>query len=316
MANVVAEKDEACANCGARLRGPFCSACGQSSKTLKRPALALLQDVAEGVTNWDGRFQATLRTLFARPGEVTRDYLNGRRARFTPPFRLYVMATLVFFTAMALSGITVVGMVVDHDILTSDRADEAEAALTDPEVVVGLRLFRPPWAPPPEPVDVEALGNAPSSKGGTVAENLDGWFETFAFNVIADPQRVEEELAVALGQTLLLMVVGFSLLNLLLHPRAPLVTHPVHALYMHAALLPPVAVIAVVSVFSGVISAPLSLVIGLGGVVLMIGYVGWSDRNAYGSSLLGACLRVPVLTLGYVIIFVNVAVALSWLAVR
>jgi hypothetical protein len=32
-----------------------------------------------------------------RPGKLTRDYLMGRRARFMPPFRTYLVLSLLFF---------------------------------------------------------------------------------------------------------------------------------------------------------------------------------------------------------------------------
>lgn len=50
----------------------------------------------------DGRLAQTVPALMLYPGRVSRDYLNGRRARFIPPFRLYVLASLVFFVLMPL----------------------------------------------------------------------------------------------------------------------------------------------------------------------------------------------------------------------
>ena len=36
------------------------------------------------------------------PGKITREYLDGKRMRFIPPFRLYVLASLVFFIVLPL----------------------------------------------------------------------------------------------------------------------------------------------------------------------------------------------------------------------
>jgi hypothetical protein len=35
--------------------------------------------------------------LLVRPGQLTRDYLEGRRARYMPPFRMYLVLSVVFF---------------------------------------------------------------------------------------------------------------------------------------------------------------------------------------------------------------------------
>ena len=43
----------------------------------------------------------TLRTLFGRPGELTRQYLAGRRQHYTPPLRLYLVVSLLFFLTMS-----------------------------------------------------------------------------------------------------------------------------------------------------------------------------------------------------------------------
>ncbi|MEM7611342.1 MAG: DUF3667 domain-containing protein [Pseudomonadota bacterium] len=52
---------------------------------------------------FDGRAARTLRTLFLHPGRVTVEYLAGRRVRYTPPFRLYLVLSVVFFLTMSWS---------------------------------------------------------------------------------------------------------------------------------------------------------------------------------------------------------------------
>jgi hypothetical protein len=39
----------------------------------------------------------TLLPLLIRPGKLTKDYLEGRRARYMPPFRMYLVLSVVFF---------------------------------------------------------------------------------------------------------------------------------------------------------------------------------------------------------------------------
>ncbi|MGF1462785.1 MAG: DUF3667 domain-containing protein [Maricaulaceae bacterium] len=86
-----------CANCGTRFQGEFCPACGQKDDVYNRRIWKLIGESLTDLLDWDGRFFSTLRALILRPGQVSRDYVEGRRARWSPPIRLYLIASLVFF---------------------------------------------------------------------------------------------------------------------------------------------------------------------------------------------------------------------------
>jgi hypothetical protein len=86
-----------CANCATELQGPVCHNCGQLADEYHRPVRGLVRELIEGLLALDGRVARTIPNLLARPGRITRDYLKGRRARYMPPFRLYIIASLVFF---------------------------------------------------------------------------------------------------------------------------------------------------------------------------------------------------------------------------
>jgi hypothetical protein len=57
----------------------------------------LTRDAFGDLFELDSRLWRTLIPLLARPGRLTRDYLEGRRARYMPPFRMYLVLSLVFF---------------------------------------------------------------------------------------------------------------------------------------------------------------------------------------------------------------------------
>jgi hypothetical protein len=52
----------------------------------------------------DGRLVRTLPALMFRPGHMTRKYLSGQRARYMPPFRLFLLASIVFFLTLFTAG--------------------------------------------------------------------------------------------------------------------------------------------------------------------------------------------------------------------
>ena len=45
----------------------------------------------------DGKIVQTLKVLVTKPGMLTKEFLEGRRARYISPFRLYLTISVVFF---------------------------------------------------------------------------------------------------------------------------------------------------------------------------------------------------------------------------
>ena len=91
-----------CLNCGTALKGPFCYYCGQPDKNFMRFFPALLRDLLDDLLDLDSRFMRTLKPLMLKPGRLTRDYMDGRRFRYTPPMRLYIFSSIAFFLLAAL----------------------------------------------------------------------------------------------------------------------------------------------------------------------------------------------------------------------
>lgn len=86
-----------CLNCGTELRGQYCGSCGQRARNRLISLWELLSDAFGDLLELDSRLWRTLIPLLIRPGQLTRDYLEGRRARYMPPFRMYLVLSLVFF---------------------------------------------------------------------------------------------------------------------------------------------------------------------------------------------------------------------------
>lgn len=92
-----------CPNCGTTLQGPWCHACGQKGEEFHRSIWHLVAEAFEGLTHFDGRVWQTLPRLFLKPGQLTRDYLDGHRASQIPPFRLFLVVLLLVFFAGGLN---------------------------------------------------------------------------------------------------------------------------------------------------------------------------------------------------------------------
>lgn len=92
-----------CPNCGARLSGKYCSQCGQRHH--EQPVhhfWHFVSEAAEDLTHADSRLWQTLSALLFRPGFLTREFLEGRQARYLPPVRLYLVVSVIFFLIAGL----------------------------------------------------------------------------------------------------------------------------------------------------------------------------------------------------------------------
>lgn len=102
---LASEPDSSCLNCGTVLAGRYCSECGQENRPPKLDSRRWLADELRQFLSFDYNIVATLKLLVLRPGRLTAEYLAGRRARFTAPFRLYLVISAIAIALMSLFGV-------------------------------------------------------------------------------------------------------------------------------------------------------------------------------------------------------------------
>ena len=56
-----------------------------------------IREATEDLTHADSRVWHTLSALFFRPGHLTQEFFAGRRSRYLPPVRLYLVVSVLFF---------------------------------------------------------------------------------------------------------------------------------------------------------------------------------------------------------------------------
>jgi len=88
---------ERCENCGNEVSQRYCGACGQRLDPPVHSLWHFSQIATEDLTHADSRVWRTLWALLFKPGHLTREFLGGRRARYLPPVRLYLVLSVVFF---------------------------------------------------------------------------------------------------------------------------------------------------------------------------------------------------------------------------
>ena len=95
--------EPACRNCDAPMYGAYCARCGQRESRADPSFRELAADAWDAFTNVDGKLLSALRSLVLRPGELTVEYLAGRRARYLTPLRLYLACSLLFFLVASMT---------------------------------------------------------------------------------------------------------------------------------------------------------------------------------------------------------------------
>ena len=95
------EQRQFCRNCGTEVTGEYCGHCGQREGRADRRFLDAAGEVVGDVFDLDSRFWKTLFFLLFRPGYLSAEFMAGRRARYLPPLRLYLVISFVIFLVMS-----------------------------------------------------------------------------------------------------------------------------------------------------------------------------------------------------------------------
>ncbi|MCU0330806.1 MAG: DUF3667 domain-containing protein [Candidatus Kapabacteria bacterium] len=91
------EDSQVCPNCSVVGSGVYCAYCGQERDIHERTLLEYVVDISYDFLSIDGKIWKGFRDVFQRPGMLTRDYLDGRRAWRPVPSRLFLVATVLAF---------------------------------------------------------------------------------------------------------------------------------------------------------------------------------------------------------------------------
>ncbi len=93
-----------CANCNNSMssHSHFCAICGQSVISFQRPIKPVLMEMIHETLDIDGRLFLTLKTLILKPGLLSLEYNQGKRMKYTPPLRMYLVISILFFLFISL----------------------------------------------------------------------------------------------------------------------------------------------------------------------------------------------------------------------
>jgi hypothetical protein len=77
--------------------GPYCHACGQDEHEVPRGFFGFVRAQVLQLVGYDARLWRSLYALLLRPGELTAEFMGGRRARYLQPISIYLLIAGAFF---------------------------------------------------------------------------------------------------------------------------------------------------------------------------------------------------------------------------
>ncbi|NNM77010.1 DUF3667 domain-containing protein [Sphingomonas sp. ID1715] len=141
-----------CLNCGTALLGDYCHRCGQPEH-IHRSLSAIWHDLAHGVLHFEGKIWNTLPLLVWRPGELTRRFIHGERARFVSPMALFLFSVFLMFATFGAIGAHL--EIPDNTPPTAAAQSSAKAAI--PKVEAEVEALKAQLRATKDPGKAEAL---------------------------------------------------------------------------------------------------------------------------------------------------------------
>ena len=322
-----------CRNCGELVEQRHCPKCGQLAASYHRPFFSLITESISDSFALDGRIARTLPLLLLRPGVLTRRYAEGRRARYVPPFRLFLLSSLVFyFVVFAFVGqanwLNFADVSANGQPLSDAQLSELREAFVDESGQVDearLEEFITRLAEGNEvaeagdvaPVDVANEANnkdevsEPSIQEEIQAgEQVDHEIEDRVRRIIDNPRLFISAVETWLPRLSLLMV-PFTMLAMSLmyfwRRKVFIYDHAIHALNLHSWIY----LTATFSMLVGWLLSP-----GLASAFFFIAlpvYVTFSLKGAYRSGFISSFLRMIVLSIFWLfgVTFLSIGVAFT-----
>jgi Protein of unknown function (DUF3667) len=93
-AELQADSEPCCANCGYSAPEQYCPRCGQETRA-PPTILEFLREVLDHLLSFESKALRTLAKLHFRPGKLTSEYFAGRRVRYVRPLRLYLRVSVL-----------------------------------------------------------------------------------------------------------------------------------------------------------------------------------------------------------------------------
>ena len=234
-----------CENCATPLQGRYCHSCGQEARSLDVSFRSFVGEWLAAALGFDGRIWRTLRCLLFKPGGLSIDFLEGRRARYVSPLRLYFFVSVAVFLAITVSDSSVVnfserdassGSNLSYSWQTGDRSGhgsllptEEQTPAQDPSIDDEAKPDSSDEVHPDEtPEDEE-------DSEGEVEQKVGEWVSDAAQSFKSNPDAINKAFLDRMPHAFFLLVPIYALFLKLLFRRRykSYVQHLVVSLHLH-----------------------------------------------------------------------------------
>ncbi len=134
-----------CLNCNFPFKNAvydnYCPNCGQKNSDNKFSLFEVIQEFSSQLLAFDSKFLRSISKLIFQPGNLSINFNNGHRIRYTNPGRLLIVCSIFFFALLSLSTtleFTDDGLVFKdskNDIIDFNDEDENDEDLEEDEVL-------------------------------------------------------------------------------------------------------------------------------------------------------------------------------------
>ncbi|MFK7828339.1 MAG: DUF3667 domain-containing protein [Congregibacter sp.] len=299
-----------CRNCGSPLSDEYCASCGQREGRGDLHFGDFFADTFGEIFTWDSRVWRTLYPLLFKPGFLSAEFIAGRRARYMPPFRVYIVISFLMFLVMSFSA---GDRLFVGDLDAASETSSVSIGL-DPNSVSEERTYRlgsntestdrdvqvrdPTGGDPGEELDADE--DDALDLGISLADDAPAWKRSLAERLKTNVRRVSddsssymEQLLNYLPQTMFLMLPLFALLLKLVYLLKPFhyLQHLVFALHYHS--------FAYLLYMASVVIEKVGLVFDALYILPLGSYLLIALRRTYGSTWGGATIKAMALCFIY-----------------
>jgi hypothetical protein len=94
-----------CLNCNSELpqKAKYCSNCGQKFDSPLIRFKDFIKDAFEDYFSIDSKIFRSLIPLLFKPGFLTNEYIKGKRNSYIPPFRMFLIISVIYFLFLSIS---------------------------------------------------------------------------------------------------------------------------------------------------------------------------------------------------------------------
>lgn len=301
-----------CKNCETVFTGRFCPECGQSVNDFDKPFGFIVVNFLGDFFAFDTRFFRTLKALILRPGFLSTQFFDGKRAPYAPPIRIFIFSSFLMFLLLQWQTSRIFNESLQNDTGSASFSSENNKPLSDNNKTATQQ----------EITSNDTMISADSdplvfSNPAKLRQQLDHTIDVLEKNLesadnenekneirqlirtLSDPEMMVNKVLKLLSWAFFLLLPVFALILKLFYFRVHFVRHLIFSIYMHSFIFVVLIVIVLLGfILNNAASWPVIIVFLTIPVYQVI-----AMKNFFGQRILAVLPRFVGVTVLYNLIF-------------